>query len=152
MEAVSFSESSVSVYQTTQCNIPEDSHLHTRRRENLRSHIILVVHQSRHESYLDSAQSHLDTVHIFTPLFPKHSFTNSLPSKRRSPKWSFAWGFLTGTLHFFFSSVRTKWTNCKPIKSCTRETVTGQNMLLVELFLAEHVIIVSRVFVQCRRV
>jgi hypothetical protein len=35
MEAVSTSETSVNLYQTTRCNIPEDSHLHTRRRENL---------------------------------------------------------------------------------------------------------------------
>jgi hypothetical protein len=28
MEAVSISETSVNFYETTQCNIPEDSHLH----------------------------------------------------------------------------------------------------------------------------
>jgi hypothetical protein len=38
MEAVSTSETSVNFYQTIQRNIPEDNHLHTRRRENLRSH------------------------------------------------------------------------------------------------------------------
>jgi hypothetical protein len=38
MEAVSTSEMSVSFYQTTRRNIPEDSHVHTRRRENLKSH------------------------------------------------------------------------------------------------------------------
>jgi hypothetical protein len=32
------SETSVSIYQTAKRNIPEDSHLHTRRRENLTSH------------------------------------------------------------------------------------------------------------------
>jgi hypothetical protein len=37
MEAASTSEASVNYYQTTQRNIPEDSHLHTRRRENLKS-------------------------------------------------------------------------------------------------------------------
>jgi hypothetical protein len=31
MEAVSTSETSVIIYQTTRRNIPEDSHLHTRR-------------------------------------------------------------------------------------------------------------------------
>jgi hypothetical protein len=37
MEAASTSETSVNFYQTTQrCN-PEDSHLHTRRRENPKS-------------------------------------------------------------------------------------------------------------------
>jgi hypothetical protein len=38
MEAVSTSETSVNFYQTTRRNIPEDSHLHTRRCENLKSH------------------------------------------------------------------------------------------------------------------
>jgi hypothetical protein len=38
MEAVSSSETSVSVYQTTRRNIPAVSHLHSRRRENLKSH------------------------------------------------------------------------------------------------------------------
>jgi hypothetical protein len=36
MEAVSTSEMSVNFYQTTRRNIPEDSRLHTRRRENLK--------------------------------------------------------------------------------------------------------------------
>jgi hypothetical protein len=36
-EAVSISETSVNFYQTTRRNIPEDIHLHTRRRENLKS-------------------------------------------------------------------------------------------------------------------
>jgi hypothetical protein len=38
MEAASTSETSVNFYQTTWRNNPEDSHLHTRRRENLRFH------------------------------------------------------------------------------------------------------------------
>jgi hypothetical protein len=38
MEAVSISETSVNVYQTTLRNNPDDSHVHTRRRENLKSH------------------------------------------------------------------------------------------------------------------
>jgi hypothetical protein len=38
MEAASTSEKSVNFYQPTRRNIPEDSHLHTRRRENLKSH------------------------------------------------------------------------------------------------------------------
>jgi hypothetical protein len=36
MEAVSTSEMSVSFYQTTQHHIPDDSHPHTHRRENLK--------------------------------------------------------------------------------------------------------------------
>jgi hypothetical protein len=38
IEAVSTSKKSVNFYEATQRNIPEDSHLHTRRRENLKSH------------------------------------------------------------------------------------------------------------------
>jgi hypothetical protein len=37
MQAVSTSETSANFYQTTRRNILEDSHLHTRRRENLKS-------------------------------------------------------------------------------------------------------------------
>jgi hypothetical protein len=43
MEAVSTSKTSVSLYQTTRRNIPEDSHLHTRRRENLKLHQLLKL-------------------------------------------------------------------------------------------------------------
>jgi hypothetical protein len=45
MEAVSSSETSVNIYQTTQCNISEDSHLHTRRCENLKSHLHICTFQ-----------------------------------------------------------------------------------------------------------
>jgi hypothetical protein len=41
MEAERTSETSVKFYQTTQRNIPEDSHLHTRRSENLKSQLLL---------------------------------------------------------------------------------------------------------------
>jgi hypothetical protein len=37
MEAALTSETSVKFYQTTRRNNPEDSHLHTRRRENIKS-------------------------------------------------------------------------------------------------------------------
>jgi hypothetical protein len=38
LEAASTSETSVNFYQITRGNNPEDSHLHTRRRKNLKSH------------------------------------------------------------------------------------------------------------------
>jgi hypothetical protein len=38
--AVSASETSVNFYQTTLCNTPQDSHLHTHGRENLNFHQI----------------------------------------------------------------------------------------------------------------
>jgi hypothetical protein len=40
LEAAGTSETSVNFYQTTRSNNPEDSHLHTRRRENLKSHLV----------------------------------------------------------------------------------------------------------------
>jgi hypothetical protein len=40
MEAASTSETSVRFYQTTRYSIPEDGHLHTRRCEKLRSHLV----------------------------------------------------------------------------------------------------------------
>jgi hypothetical protein len=43
MEAVSTSEMSVNFYQTTWRNIPEDSHLHTHRQENLKSHPVTML-------------------------------------------------------------------------------------------------------------
>jgi hypothetical protein len=43
MEAVHTSETSVYSSATTRRYIPEGSHLHTRRRENLKSHILLIV-------------------------------------------------------------------------------------------------------------
>jgi hypothetical protein len=40
MEALRTSETSVNIYFTTRQYIPEDSKLHTRRRKNLKSHIL----------------------------------------------------------------------------------------------------------------
>jgi hypothetical protein len=39
IEAVSTSQTLVNFYHTSWCNIPEDSHLHTRHCENLKSHV-----------------------------------------------------------------------------------------------------------------
>jgi hypothetical protein len=36
MEAVSSSETSVNIYHTTQCYIPEDGHFYTHRRKKLK--------------------------------------------------------------------------------------------------------------------
>jgi hypothetical protein len=37
VETAKTSETSINFYETTRCNTPEDSHLHTHRRENLKS-------------------------------------------------------------------------------------------------------------------
>jgi hypothetical protein len=47
METVSTSETSVSFYQTTWRNVPEDSHLYIRHRENLKSHLLAPASYAR---------------------------------------------------------------------------------------------------------
>jgi hypothetical protein len=42
-EAASISETSVNFYQAARRNNPEDSHLHTRSHENLKSHGVYYV-------------------------------------------------------------------------------------------------------------
>jgi hypothetical protein len=42
MEAVNTKETSLNFYETTRRNIPENSHLHTRRRENLKSRTVIT--------------------------------------------------------------------------------------------------------------
>jgi hypothetical protein len=43
MAVASTSETLVNFYQTTRRNNPEDSHLHIRRRENLKSRVYVVI-------------------------------------------------------------------------------------------------------------
>jgi hypothetical protein len=43
MEAASTSETSINFYQTTRYNIPENSYLHIRSSENLKSQLLQVV-------------------------------------------------------------------------------------------------------------
>jgi hypothetical protein len=43
MEAARTSETLVQLYQTTRCYNPEDSHLHTHRRENIKSYLCKIV-------------------------------------------------------------------------------------------------------------
>jgi hypothetical protein len=52
MEAASTSETSVNFYQTTRRNNSEYSHLHTRRRENLKSHARWCFEKDRTILYL----------------------------------------------------------------------------------------------------
>jgi hypothetical protein len=52
MEAASSSETSVNISQTTRCYIPEDSHLHTRRRDNPKFHFVLKGMNISKKSFL----------------------------------------------------------------------------------------------------
>jgi hypothetical protein len=47
IEAACTSETLVSFNQTTRCNNPEDSHLHTPRRENVKSHWFLMLSEEK---------------------------------------------------------------------------------------------------------
>jgi hypothetical protein len=63
MEAASTSETSVNLYQTTRRNNPEDSHLHTHRRENLKSHLdefslLILTTRLMALSYTDIGRTH----------------------------------------------------------------------------------------------
>jgi hypothetical protein len=42
-QAANSSETSLNFYQTTRCNNPEKSHLHTRHRENLKSQLVVPL-------------------------------------------------------------------------------------------------------------
>jgi hypothetical protein len=54
MGVASPSETSVNFYQFTWCNNPEDSHLHTRHRENLKSQRLLVGRPERKRELVDT--------------------------------------------------------------------------------------------------
>jgi hypothetical protein len=54
MEALRTSETSVNTNLTTRRYIPEDSKLHTRCRENLKSHTVLALLHSNSESHYEA--------------------------------------------------------------------------------------------------
>jgi hypothetical protein len=64
MEAASTSETSVNFYQTTRRNIPENSNLHTRHRENLKSHIMCRHDIEREEYESDSLLIRPESSHM----------------------------------------------------------------------------------------
>jgi hypothetical protein len=54
MEAVRTSQKTINFYQTTRRNIPEDSHIHTRRRENLKFHQDFIIYYSIFSSSIEN--------------------------------------------------------------------------------------------------
>jgi hypothetical protein len=66
MDSVSTSETSANIYQTTRCYNPEESNPHTRHRENLKSHVKVVL-------------SELESVHyLYNLVLGGHSFCTDL--------------------------------------------------------------------------
>jgi hypothetical protein len=72
MEAASTSETSVNFHQTTRRNNPEDSHLHTCRRENFRSYLSnlltgCIIHfpSHKHDIYNQSLAYTASTTYAF---------------------------------------------------------------------------------------
>jgi hypothetical protein len=59
MEAISISEKSVNFYQTMRCNIQENSHLHTRRRENLIFHLDFIIYYSIFSSSIEKLRKYI---------------------------------------------------------------------------------------------
>jgi hypothetical protein len=67
MEAARTSETLVNFYQTTRCYNPEDSNLHTHRRENLKSYYLWSSLRRRLSSGLLRRDNHLYTRHRENP-------------------------------------------------------------------------------------
>jgi hypothetical protein len=93
-DTVSTSETSVSFYQTTLRNIPEDSHIHTRRRENLTSHQ-RTKYQNELCNYLHRAESVLLEMFIITQLVKKlpvfYGTWKFITVFTKVHHWAFSW-------------------------------------------------------------
>jgi hypothetical protein len=57
METASTSETSANFHQTTRRNNPEDSNLHTRRRENLKSHSDYLIPSKMFSDFLQGSEN-----------------------------------------------------------------------------------------------
>jgi hypothetical protein len=74
MEAVSTSETSVNLYETTRRNIPEDSHLHTRRHQNLKYQAVGLDHVIASVVIIIIIYSVYANWPVLVPLAPKFMF------------------------------------------------------------------------------
>jgi len=73
MEAVRTSEMSVNFNMTTRRYIPEDNRLHTRRRENLKSHTVIVYFKCRLLSIFNDWNNFHKTYNQDFPCFKRQS-------------------------------------------------------------------------------
>jgi hypothetical protein len=123
MEAERSSEASVNIYRPTTCDIPEDSHLHTRHRQNLRSHTELIKPTFLLQTYTvrQSLRSCIRTFvhHLLKPCFPAQRLN---PGMNRSVLWGA--DFTAGQpMPFCFSRrqhncMSLKWTEAKVCYVC----------------------------------
>jgi hypothetical protein len=102
MEAVSTSETSINVYQTTRRNVPEESRYQTRHCENLKSHVptfsstSILVPGFRFAKWLISTEHQ---THKRTQCFPHHSL-------KREWNINSIWSFVSLFLRFFYCDVK----------------------------------------------
>jgi hypothetical protein len=68
MVAAGTSETSVNLYQTTRRNIPENSHLRTRRRENLKNLTLKISYRAQKNPLLGPVLSQFNCVYAFHEL------------------------------------------------------------------------------------
>jgi hypothetical protein len=62
MEAVSTSETSANLYETTRRKIPEDSHFHTGHRQNPKSHLRRHISGDRNEWPVETQRGMISSV------------------------------------------------------------------------------------------
>jgi hypothetical protein len=86
MEAAGTSETLVNFYQTTRCYNPEDSHLRTHRRENLKSYLEKKSFAKLHFGFLKTTLTwHKHAKGMTENGWPKQVL-ESMPSGRRKTK------------------------------------------------------------------
>jgi hypothetical protein len=93
MEAASTSETFVNFYRTTRCNIPEYSHLHTRRSEN----------QKFHHSLSGSVNHPLE--HTLSQFSPLNIFTHSISNINFDIAFPFTTWYRQGCFRFSFRKI-----------------------------------------------
>jgi hypothetical protein len=89
MEGAITSETSVNLYQTTMLNNPEDSYLHTRRLENLKSQSMMYVYECITLRSLMVVRS--DSVHIrYEVELPFYVFFNDDDDDNNNNEWHYS--------------------------------------------------------------
>jgi hypothetical protein len=98
------------VYQTTLCNIPEDIHLHTRRRENLESRRFICYLYTIILSYILVRKLEYMLAQFSMYLFVDQCAYRLVPTSWNKTKYLFITGNLTQTAKL--QMILHKWTFC----------------------------------------